>query len=124
MSISDQSSRSATVVVDALFEIIDSGCWDDLPFVFAADSIYERPGYEPFVGLARIEHFYRYERAIGSGRHYLERVVGAGDSAACWGRFIGVSRTGAPLDERFSDTYEIRGAQIVTRRTYFFRPAI
>lgn len=123
MPISDQSSRSVTAVVDALFEIIDSGCWDDLPFAFAEDSIYERPGYEPFVGLARIERFYRYERAI-TGRHYLERVVSAGDSAACWGRFIGVSGTGAPVDERFSDTYHLRGDKIVTRRTYFFRPAI
>ncbi|WP_217238073.1 nuclear transport factor 2 family protein [Streptomyces sp. AC555_RSS877] len=86
--------------------------------------IYDRPGYDSLRGLHQIEHFYRTERIVASGTHQVHRIVSDLDSAACWGRFTGNSRTGAPLDEQFADTYTVRDGRIIGRRTYFYRAAI
>ena len=51
--------------------------------VFTDDIIYERPGYEPLVGIERVIKFYRAERVIVSGRHYLENMVLNEHAGAC-----------------------------------------
>lgn len=117
-------TRSAESLVTELFSIIDAARWDDLGRVFAEDCEYDRPGYEPLRGLARIERFYRVERVIASGCHHVLHIVSDLEAAACWGRFTGTSRSGEALDEQFADTYTVRDGRIVGRRTYFFRPAI
>ncbi|GHE54057.1 hypothetical protein GCM10018785_24400 [Streptomyces longispororuber] len=116
--------RSAGNLVTELFTIIDAARWDDLGLVFAEDCVYDRPGYDPLRGLAEIEHFYRVERVVATGHHQVRHVVSDLETAACWGRFTGTSRTGAPLDEQFSDAYTVRDGKIISRRTYFYRPAI
>lgn len=116
--------RTADMLVRDLFAAVDGRNWHDLHKVFAEDAIYERPGYEPLIGLDRILHFYEYERIIADGRHLVDHVTGALGAAACWGRFQGTSRTGEPLDERFADTYVVEEGKITVRRTYFWRPAI
>jgi ketosteroid isomerase-like protein len=117
-------TRSADRLVTELFEIIDGCRWPELASVFAAECVYDRPGYEPLVGLRSIERFYRNERIVGSGRHEVVHIVSDLGAAACWGRFTGVSRGGQPLDERFADTYQVAEGKIVRRQTYFYRPAI
>jgi ketosteroid isomerase-like protein len=117
-------TRSAAEIVTDLFDIIDGCRWDDLDAVFAVDSVYDRPGYDPLVGLDGIRRFYREERIIASGRHLVVHIVSDLGAAACWGRFIGASRTGQPLDEEFADAYTVRGGKIAHRKTYFHRPAI
>ncbi|MEV5943227.1 nuclear transport factor 2 family protein [Streptomyces sp. NPDC051994] len=117
-------SRTAERLVADLFTIIDERRWDELPDVFAANCVYERPGYEPLTGLAAIDHFYRHTRIISTGRHQVERVVSDLGSAACWGRFTGRDRTGQPLEEGFADAYLVEDGKIVHRTTYFFRAAI
>lgn len=107
-----------------LFAAIDARRWDCLAHFFAKDIVYERPGYEPILGLAELERFYRDVRIVAAGQHDLAHVVTGGRFAACWGRFTGQSRLGDPLDERFADVYQIRGGLISSRTTYFFRPAI
>ncbi|WP_329314352.1 nuclear transport factor 2 family protein [Streptomyces sp. NBC_01262] len=124
MSLVTSEIRSAENLVTELFSIIDGCRWDDLPGVFAPDCVYDRPGYEPLIGLARIQLFYREERVIGSGSHHVLHVVSNLEAAACWGRFTGVSKIGHPLDEEFADTYTVRNSRIVHRQTYFYRPAI
>lgn len=116
--------RTADMLVHDLFRVVDGRKWDDLAQVFAEDAVYERPGYEPLLGLERIRYFYEHERIIADGRHLVDHVTGAPGAAACWGRFRGVSRTGEPLDEGFADTYVVRDGRIAHRRTYFWRPAI
>ncbi|MFM9368727.1 nuclear transport factor 2 family protein [Streptomyces sp. Da 82-17] len=118
-------AQSARELVTALFDIVDGRRWDDLGRVFADNCVYRRPGYEPFVGLERIERFYRVERVIASGRHDVEQVVAEGESIVCRGRFRGLSRTGAVLDEGFCDVHTLApDGRIRARRTYFDRAAI
>lgn len=107
-----------------LFRKIDSRDWDALPTSFCDEVVYERPGYEPLVGVERVMKFYREERVIASGEHRLERVVIDGASGACWGRFVGRHRDGSAIDERFADVYILENGRIRVRRSYFFRPAI
>lgn len=118
------SSEQASQLVSELFDIIDGAHWDDLDRVFTDDCVYERPGYPPLRGLDRLRQFYDQERIIAQGRHMVTRVVGDFDSAACWGSFAGVSRSGERLAEEFVDTYSIVDGRIRHRKTFFYRPAI
>lgn len=111
-------------IVHRLFEVIDSRQWERLPELFDAEVVYERPGYEPFRGLERLDRFYRVERVIAGGKHHLEGCVVGETQAACWGRFIGVHRDGSPIDEAFADTYQLDGGRIRFRKSFFFRPAV
>lgn len=119
------TEQEAHDLIRRLFGVIDGVQFDDLGSVFAEDAVYERPGYAPLQGLARIEQFYRQERIIGAGSHHVEAVTcsSAGDAVAV-GVFRGESRDGRPLEERFADVYRVQGGKIVWRTTFFFRPAI
>ena len=110
--------------VHRLFEIIDGRHWDRLPEAFVAEAVYERPGYDPIDGIEALTHFYRDVRIIGSGKHHLEAVVLNETHGACWGRFIGATRDGTPIDERFADCYVFQDGRIKSRRSFFFRPAV
>lgn len=122
MTIEAAPPREALVV--RMFQAIDECEWDRLPELFAEDCVYERPGYEPIVGISNLLHFYRHERIIGRGRHDLTHVVQGADVCACWGTFRGFSRTQEPLEEQFADGYELAGGRIRSRKTFFYRPAI
>jgi ketosteroid isomerase-like protein len=111
-------------IAHRLFEVIDGRQWERLGEVFAPDVVYERPGYEPFTGLERLGRFYRDERIIASGSHHLASVVVEEERAACWGRFLGTSRDGHPIDERFADFYDLSDGRIRRRTSFFFRPAV
>jgi ketosteroid isomerase-like protein len=116
--------RTAEQLVTELFGIIDGCRWDELGSVFADDCIYNRPGYEPIVGLARIQQFYRQERIVASGEHRIENTVSDLGTVACWGTFVGDSNTGQPLKIDFADIYQVHDGKILYRRTYFYRPGI
>ena len=107
-----------------LFETVDSRNWESLKESFCEDAVYERPGYEPLVGLERITHFYREERVIASGKHFLENTVLNESGGACWGRFVGTHKNNSALDERFADVYLWKNGKIWIRKSYFFRPAV
>jgi ketosteroid isomerase-like protein len=119
---SQRSEREATIV--RLFRIIDRCEWPSLCDVFHDDVTYERPGYGTFVGIDALRHFYCAVRIIESGTHVIEGVVCSGLEAASWGEFVGVSRHGEPLQERFADVYRFSGDKIIRRRSHFFRPAV
>jgi ketosteroid isomerase-like protein len=111
-------------IIGEMFRAIDAREWDRLPDFFAPGAVYERPGYEPFEGLERLDRFYRHERVIASGEHRLEAVLVDGGNAACRGRFVGVHRDGSPIDESFADFYRLADGRITHRRSFFFRPAV
>jgi len=107
-----------------MFAAIDRGDWAALPQYFTDDVTYERPGYPPLVGIEALLNFYREVRIIKTGTHDVWRIVGANDSAACWGKFTGTARDGRPLEARFADVYDLRDGRIRHRATHFFQPAI
>lgn len=111
-------------LVREMFATIDARDWSRLDRYFTADVVYERPGYTPISGLPALLDFYQRTRIIAAGRHDLWQVIADGDRAACWGRFVGQSRDGAVLDERFADVYLLVAGRIAKRSTHFFRPAI
>jgi hypothetical protein len=111
-------------MIEDMFRAIDAREWKNLAKFFHTETIYERPGYEPFVGLERLLKFYQDERMVKDGKHFIERVVVDGDCATCWGHFEGVLKDGSVVNERFADVYTLAGGKVRTRRTHFYRPAV
>ena len=111
-------------IITELFRAIDTQDWEALTCIFHPEVVYERPGYEPFIGIRRLLHFYRKERILATGQHYLECVIVKANYGACSGRFRGITKDNIPADERFADIYSFETGMIKTRRSYFFRPAI
>lgn len=111
-------------LIVSLFAIIDASDWEKLSDVLDVHAVYERPGYLPLVGLDRVRQFYERERMISSGVHHVERIVVDGEYGACWGEFVGTTKTGARVTERFADAYGFAEGRIRSRRTHFFRPAV
>jgi hypothetical protein len=110
--------------IQAMFDDIDARNWESLRGRFCEDAVYERPGYDPLEGREAILHFYEKVRIIISGEHQLTRIVTNEECGASWGRFVGKSRQGDDLDERFADCYTFEDGKVKTRVSYFFRPAI
>jgi hypothetical protein len=113
-----------SALVIELFHVVDSCKWESLTDIFHSNIIYERPGYNAFVGIERLLKFYQIERVIASGKHYIEHITIDGSYGACWGRFIGVSKEACQIDELFADVYSFEKGKIKTRKTHFFRPAV
>lgn len=111
-------------VIMEMFRAVDAREWKVLSKVYHTGTVYERPGYGPFVGFERLLKFYRDERAVKNGRHFIEHVVVDGECAACWGRFEGVLKDGSKVNERFADVYTFAEGKVITRRTHFYRPAV
>ena len=111
-------------LIVTLFSAVDSSDWNLLKNCFDENIIYERPGYQPFIGLDRLLNFYQYERIIASGQHYLEYIAVDNNHGACWGKFIGIHKNGSPINERFAEVYSFENGKLKTRRSYFFRPAV
>lgn len=111
-------------LIISLFDTIDAFDWQLLVKHFDKDIIYERPGYSVIIGIDKLLHFYQHERVIALGKNHLEHIVCEEKFASCWGRFIGTHKNGSPINESFSDVYSFNQNKIITRRSYFFRPAI
>jgi uncharacterized protein len=118
------ATAASTSLVHDLFQAIDSRSFERLRELCHPDVTYERPGYEPFVGIDRLLKFYREERVIASGDHHLTAVVVEGANGACWGRFLGAHRDGSDIDVEFADTYQIEDGRIRRRKSFFYQPAV
>jgi ketosteroid isomerase-like protein len=110
--------------IEELLQAIDDKDWDKLSAIFHEDIIYERPGYQPLVGIGQVLQFYEKERLISSGQHKIEHIMVDSSYGICWGRFVGILKNGVKADERFVDVYRFCQDSIIERRSYFFRPAI
>jgi ketosteroid isomerase-like protein len=117
-------TQNYSKLITNLFAFVDSSDWQSLPDIFHPEIIYERPGYQSFVGIDRLLLFYRDERIIHSGKHHIENIASDKNCAACWGRFIGVGKNGSQIDVLFADTYSFKMGKIYTRRTHFFTAAV
>jgi uncharacterized protein len=111
-------------VIRAYFRAVDANDIDGVMRLFHEEIVYERPGYGEISGKQRLRHFYSEERIIARGHHEIEGMVADGDRVVAWGSFVGSSRAGGELNERFCDVYEMRDSTMYRRRTYFFRPAV
>ena len=111
-------------LVKGLFGCIDGRDWAGLSDLLHEEAIYERPGYEPFVGKPAILDFYLTKRIISLGQHRVEKVLSDGSNIACWGSFSGVAKNGRNLSMRFADVYRLKEGRIDLRRTFFDSPAI
>ena len=110
--------------IECLFRTIDDKEWKNLNIIFHQDIIYERPGYQPLIGINCVKNFYENERLVLLGQHQIEQMIVVGNQGACWGQIIGTKKDGSIIDELFADVYHFRDHLIIARRSYFFRPAI
>jgi len=107
-------------LVRRLYELIDGGDVAGLAALFASDAVYHRPGYPPLTGAAAIDHFYRHDRVIESGRHTLHAVLSGDHAVAVRGVFSGVLRDGRLQEHHFAEFFTIGGDGLISRRDTFF----
>lgn len=107
------------------YELVDAGDVAGLVALFTPDAVYRRPGYEPLIGAAELERFYREQRVIKEGRHTLSSHLVQGDDAAVHGTFEGVLNDGREVSLRFADffVFSDMGA-FRSRDTFFFAPLV
>ncbi|MEO8448796.1 MAG: nuclear transport factor 2 family protein [Gemmatimonadota bacterium] len=109
-------------LVRGMFKAIDENQFDHLEQFFHKDIIYERPGYEPLIGLPAVMHFYREVRVLASGRHGFDAIVIDGEQGACWGRWVGIKKDGTLVDLEFADCYTFAKGKLKHRKSFFFTP--
>jgi ketosteroid isomerase-like protein len=108
--------------VVAMFKAVDVQDWNELRHYYAADCIYERPGFAAIEGLDALIHFYTTLRPIQSGRHILKEFIEQGERVCVAGHFEGALRSGVNIELQFMDMYLFDGQQIRYRQTFFFTP--
>ena len=107
------------------YRLVDDGDVSALVQLFAPDAVYERPGYEPLKGRDALTRFYRDTRIIASGRHTVQETICDGSGVAVRGEFTGTLKSGARVQLRFADFFDIDPAGLFRRReTYFFQPMV
>lgn len=111
--------------VHRYYELVDADDVTGLISLFAPDSRYHRPGYQPLTGRDELERFYREDRVIAKGTHRLTAIVAAGRDIAVQGEFSGVLRDGRETSLRFADFFSFGADGLIARRdTYFFAPMV
>ncbi|MFG2918790.1 nuclear transport factor 2 family protein [Kitasatospora sp. NPDC048298] len=111
--------------VHRYYQLVDAGDVPALVALFAPDARYHRPGYEPMVGHAELERFYRDQRVIRTGVHTLATVVTTDDEVAVHGLFRGVLHDGGEVELRFADFFRMTPqGRIASRHTFFHVPAV
>ncbi|MEV0781237.1 nuclear transport factor 2 family protein [Streptomyces sp. NPDC050433] len=111
--------------IQRYYELVDAGDVSGLVALFAPDAVYRRPGYEPLVGTAELERFYREQRVIKEGRHALSSHLVQGDEGAVHGTFEGVLHDGREVSVRFADFFVFSDSGAFrSRDTFFFAPSV
>lgn len=110
--------------ITRMFAAIDSRNWDDLADLLHSEIVYDRPGFDAFLGRDRVMRFYMHERIIIDGYHTIDGVIVEGERVAAWGWIEAVRDDGEPLTLGFSDVYLFEVGKIRTRRSHFYVPAV
>jgi len=119
------AETAATANARRFYDCVDAGDVPGLAALFAPESSYHRPGYEPFPGPEGVARFYTEHRVIRSGRHSLTTVLATGRDVAVRGEFHGELHDGSPVDLRFADFFQAGPDGRFTRReTFFFAPLV
>jgi ketosteroid isomerase-like protein len=117
------AARFAAERAVTFYDRVDSGDVAGLAALFADESTYHRPSYDPYRGREGMTRFYGAERTIRDGRHELEAVVAQDGHVAVRGAFRGTLHTGEPVNLRFGDFFDLDADGLFTRReTFFFAP--
>lgn len=107
------------------YRLVDAGDIDSLLQLFAEDTVYRRPGYQPMRGRGKLADFYRGERVIETGAHTLSDVVVQRSHAAVHGEFAGVLKDGREVTVRFADFFVMsEDGLFAERETFFFAPMV
>lgn len=114
-----------TAAVLRYYDLVDAGDVPGLVALFTPEATYRRPGYEPLVGHAELERFYREQRIIREGRHSVGTMVAQGDQIAVHGEFAGELVDGRTVHLRFADFFVMApGGRFARRDTFFFAPLV
>jgi len=107
------------------YALVDAGDVPELISLFAQDTCYHRPGYQPLTGRDELQRFYSEDRVIVKGTHTLTAVVAAGRNVAVQGDFSGQLRDGRETSLRFADFFSFGADGLIARRdTFFFAPLV
>jgi hypothetical protein len=117
-------NRPMIDIINAMFDVIDGREWEKLRDFFSPACVYERPGYPPLEGLGQLEHFYRHERIIASGKHVVTDHYEKPGGIMVIGDFSGVLRDGKAVSLQYADAYQFGGGLIAHRRTFFYTPMV
>ncbi|HEX4020859.1 MAG TPA: nuclear transport factor 2 family protein [Acidobacteriaceae bacterium] len=112
------------MLITEMFRTIDSNDWESLKKFYSEGAIYERPGYNPFVGLDQVLYFYREKRLVAWGTHWIDHIIVDKRIGACWGRLIGQHKDGSSIAVEFADIYHFDDGKIAKRKSFFFSPLI
>jgi ketosteroid isomerase-like protein len=107
------------------YALVDAGDVPGLTSLFAPDTCYHRPGYQPLTGRDELQRFYREDRVIVKGAHTLTAIVADGRDVAVQGEFSGQLRDGRETSLRFADFFSFAADGLIARRdTFFFSPMV
>lgn len=107
------------------YTLVDAQQYADLVQLFAEDSVYRRPGYDPLIGRDALISFYSGTRIITGGRHTINELIADGDKVAVAGRFAGTITGGKEVDIRFADFFTLAADGLIhLRDTFFFAPLV
>jgi ketosteroid isomerase-like protein len=106
-----------------MFAAVDRSDWDTLTRFYHPDVVYDRPGFDRLTGREEVIRFYRDVRSI-QGVHSFDGFAIGPTSGACWGRFVGSTKAGEPVDVQFADCYSFRDGGIWRRKSFFFVPVV
>ncbi|WP_240137706.1 nuclear transport factor 2 family protein [Streptomyces sp. MUM 178J] len=107
------------------YELVDAGDVTGLVGLFDHDAVYRRPGYDPLVGRAQLESFYREHRVIKEGVHTVSTILVHEDGAAVHGTFEGTLHDERSVSLRFADFFTFsESGTFRSRDTFFFAPMV
>ncbi len=107
--------------VHRFYQLVDANDAAGVADLYAADAVYQRPGYEPMRGREEVFWFYHRDRIIATGAHHVEMAVADKRQAAVHGRFTGRLHDGGSVDLRFADFFSFDDSDLISdRRTFYF----
>jgi ketosteroid isomerase-like protein len=121
---STRELKALSKVVTDYYDCIDKGDVSAALSHFSSNSVYRRPGYETFVGLASIKHYYDQVRIVDTGRHDIESLIEGRTEVAVRGSMVGRSTDGKSLNVRFADFWRFHDDLVIERNTYFDAAAV
>jgi steroid delta-isomerase len=111
--------------VTSYYKLVDADDVEGLLDLFADDAVYDRPGYDPLVGMEALRMFYSSTRVIQSGTHAVTNLVVGENKIAAEGTFEGTLKNGAEVSLRWADFWTFGEDGKVTRRdSYFHTPVV
>lgn len=111
--------------VQGYYDALDNGDMEAVLEFFGGDVLYQRPGYERFIGIDRLREYYNDSRKLGEGRHVVRAILVDGGRAAAHGTWEGQLKDGSRATQGFGAFFTFdTNNRIAEHTTYFFTPAV